>query len=133
METLIDCVYAFDEYGDIEDDHADRIADATVTQAGHTLIAAVDYYNDVDFFAFVAEEGTIYQVGVGLGNLEDAVISLYGPYPEYDELHSASSRENGQTTSIFWQSPITDMVFVSVSRRGRDRRLLLLRPARQTA
>ena len=34
METLIDCVYAFDEYGNIEDDHADLTADATVTQAG---------------------------------------------------------------------------------------------------
>ena len=114
MEALIDCVYAFDEHGDIQDDHADRIADATVTQAGHTLIAALDYYNDVDFFAFVAEEGTIYQVSVGLGTLEDAVISLYGPYPGYDELYTAGSHENGQTTSIFWQSSITDMVFVSV-------------------
>ena len=62
----------------------------------------------------MAEEETIYQVGVGLGILEDAVISLYGPYPGYDELYNASSYENGQTTSLYWQSPITDMVFVSV-------------------
>jgi len=62
----------------------------------------------------VAEEGTIYWGGVGLRTLEDAIISLYGPYPEYDELHTAGSHENGQATSIFWWSPITDMVFVSV-------------------
>ena len=74
----------------------------------------MDYDYDVDFFAFVAEEGTIYQVGVGLGVLEDATISLYGPFPDYDELYTVSSHEKGQVTSIFWQSPITDMVFVSV-------------------
>ena len=118
VETLIDCIYVFDEYGDIEDGHADRIADATVVEVGHTLIAAVDYDYDVDFFAFVAEEGTIYQVGVGLGTLEDATISLYGPYPENDELYTASSHENGQTTSLYWQSPYTDMVFVSVHGEG---------------
>ena len=129
--ALMDCIYV--GYGDIEDDHADRIADATVTQAGHTLAAAVDYYNDVDFFAFVAEEGTIYQVGVGLGTLEEVTISLYGPYPEYDELHSASSHENGQTTSIFWQSSITDMVFVSVHGGEGTGDYSFLRPARETA
>ena len=62
----------------------------------------------------MAEEGTIYRVGVGLRTLEDAIISLYGPYPEYDELHTAGSHENSQATSIFRWSPITDMVFVSV-------------------
>ena len=41
----------------IEDDHADRVADATVVEAGHTVTAAVDHDHDVDFFAFVAEEG----------------------------------------------------------------------------
>ena len=117
METLMDCTYFLEELVvSIPDDHPDRLRDATLTQAGHTLTAAVNY--DVDFFAFVAEEGTIYQVGVGLGTLEDATISLYGPYPEYDELYTASSHENGQVTSIFWQSPITDMVFVSVHGDG---------------
>ena len=72
----------------------------------------------MDFFAFMAEEGTIYQVGVGLGTLEDAIISLHGPYPEYGELYTANSRENGQTTSLYWQSTITDMVFVQVTAEG---------------
>ena len=116
--TLIDCILVEDEYGSIQDDHPERIADAKVTQVGHSLIAISDYESDVDFFAFVAEEGTIYQVGVGLGTLEDAGIALYGPFPEYDLLHRASSYENGQTTSIYWQSPFTDMVFVSVSGEG---------------
>ena len=88
VETLIDCIYVLDQYGGIQDDLPDRITDATVTQVGHSLIAAVDYDYDVDFFAFVAEEGTIYQIGVGLGTLEDATISLYGPFPEYDELYN---------------------------------------------
>ena len=118
VETLIDCIYVFDEYGGIQDGLPDRIADATVTQVGHSVAAAVDYDYDVDFFAFVAEEGTIYQIGVGLGTLEDATISLYGPFPEYDELYTASSHEDSQTASLYWQSPITDMVFVSVYGEG---------------
>ena len=118
VETLIDCIYVFNEYGGIQDDQPDRITDATVIQVGHSLIAAVDYDYDVDFFAFVAEEGTIYQIGVGLGTLEDATISLYGPFPEYDELYTASSHEDSQTASLYWQSPITDMVFVSVYGEG---------------
>ena len=118
VETLMDCTHFLEEYGDIEDDHADRIRDATVIQAGHTLLAAVEYEYDLDFFAFVAEEGTIYQVGAGLGTLEDVTISLYGPFPEYYELHTASSDDNGQTTSLYWQSPFTDMVFVSVNGEG---------------
>lgn len=119
MSALMDCAYFLEELAEgILDDHPDGIADATVVEAGHTLPAAVNYEHDVDFFAFVAEEGTIYQVGVGLGTLENATIWLYGPYPDYDELYSASSHENGQTTSIFWQSPVTDMVFVSVYGEG---------------
>ena len=118
VSSLWECTSLEDEYRGTPDDHADRITDATFTQAGHTLLAAVEYEHDADFFAFVAEEGTIYQIGVGLGTLEDATITLYGPYPEYDLLHTASSHDNGQVTSIYWQSPYTDMVFVSVNGEG---------------
>ena len=118
ISALWGCTSLEDGYGGIPDDHADRITDATLSQAGHTRLAAVEYEHDVDFFSFVAEEETIYQIGVGLGTLEDASISLYGPYPEYDELYTASSNDNGQVTSIYWQSPYTDMVFVSVNGEG---------------
>ena len=115
ISALMDCIPIEDEYEGTRDDHADWIGDATVVEVGHTLPAAVEYEHDVDTFAFVAEGGTIYQIGVGLGTLEDVWISLYGAFPDYDELHTASSHDNGQVTSIFWQSPYTDMVFVSVS------------------
>ena len=112
---FMNCLRVEDEYGGTPDDHADRIRDATIIEVGHSLIAASDYESDVDFFAFLAEEGTIYQIGVDLGSLEDAWFSLYGPYPEYEELHAVSSRGNDQAISTFWQSPYTDMVFISVS------------------
>ena len=118
VSALWECTSLEDGYEGIPDDHADRITEATLTQAGHTLLAAVEYEQDADFFAFVAEEGTIYQVGVGLGTLEDASILLYGPYPEYELLHTATSHDNGQTTSLYWQSSYTDMVFVSVNGEG---------------
>ncbi len=118
---FMDCLHVEDEYGGIPDDHADRIREATLVEVGHTLLAAMEYVHDTDFFAFVAERGTIYQIGAGLGTLEGVWISLYGPLPDYDELHTASSYgngENGQVASISWQSPYTDMVFVSVSGEG---------------
>ncbi len=121
VSALWECTSLGDGYRGTPDDHADRIGDATVVEVEHSLIAAVEYETDVDFFAFVAEEGTVYQIGVGLGTLEDASLSLYGPYPEYEELHTATSYENGengQITSIFWQSLYNDMVFVSVNGEG---------------
>ena len=121
VSILMDCISIQDGYRDIEDDHADRIRDATVVEVEHSLVAASDYESDMDFFAFVAEEGTIYQIGAGLGTLENASISLYGPFPDYEELYTASSYKNGesgQITSIYWQSPYTDMFFVSVHGEG---------------
>ena len=118
ISALLDCVWVEEEYEGTLDDYADRIRDATPVGVGHTLVAASDYEGDVDFFAFVAEGGTIYQIGVGLGTLEDAWFSLYGPFPDYDEIYTASSYGSGQTTSIYWQSPHNDMVFVSVSGEG---------------
>ena len=114
ISSLWDCVFVFDEYGGIQDDHADIIYDATLVEVGDTLTAAVDYQYDMDHFAFVAEEGTVYQISVGPGTLEETVLVLYGPYPDYDELHTASSHENGRTASIYWQSPYTDMIFAAV-------------------
>ena len=121
ISALMDCILVDDRYGGTQDDHADRIGDATVVEVEHSLIAASDYESDVDFFAFVAEEGTTYQIGVGPGTLEVASISLYGPFPDYDEMYTADSYENGesgQITSIYWQSPYTDMFFVSVHGEG---------------
>ena len=115
ISALWECTSLGDGYRGTPDDHADRIGDATVVEVEHSLIAASEYETDVDFFAFVAEEGTVYQIGVRLGTLEDVSITLYGPYPEYDLLHTANSYENGQVTSILWQSPYNDMVFVSVN------------------
>ena len=114
MSALWDCVLVLDEHGGIQDDHADTIYDATVVEVGDTVTAAVDYRYDMDHFGFVAEEGTVYQIAVGPGTLEEASLVLYGPYPDYDELHTASSNENGRTASIYWQSPYTDMIFAAV-------------------
>ena len=41
ITALMDCTYFLEEYEGILDDHPDRIADATVIQAGHTLRASV--------------------------------------------------------------------------------------------
>ncbi len=118
--AISECSSLEHRHGGTRDDHANRIGDATVVEVGHTL-AAVEYESDVDFFAFVAEEGTIYQIGVGPGTLEDAWLSLYGPFPDHDGIYTVSSHgdgENGQVASIFWRSPYTDMVFVSVHGEG---------------
>ena len=68
----------------------------------------------MDFFAFAAEEGTVYQVAVELGTLEDAWLELYGPFPDYELEHTAYAYEQEQTVTLLWQAPYTDMVYASV-------------------
>ena len=81
VSALWECTSLEDGYRGTPDDHADRIMEPTLIQAGHTLLASVEYEHDADFFAFVAEEGTIYQVGIGLGTLEDATINTLRAVP----------------------------------------------------
>ena len=114
LKTLIHCIFVFDEYEDIRDDHAEVIEDASVVDVGHSLIAMTDYEYDVDFFAFAAREGTVYQVAVELGTLEDAWLELYGPFPDYELEHTAYAYEQEQTVTLLWQAPYTDMVYASV-------------------
>ena len=136
ISTLIDCIPIQDGYMDVEDEHADWIRDATIVEVEHSLVAASDYESDVDFFAFVAEEGTIYQIGAGLGTLENASITLYGPFPNYEELYIASSYKNGENLPDH-QQILTVAIHRHVlrlgARRRRDRRLLVLRLRGQPA
>ena len=119
ISALMDCTYFLEELVGILDDHPDRIADATVVEAGDTLLAP-PWSTTTTWTSSPSwrRKGPSTKSVSGWEFLEDVTISLYGPYPEYDELYTASSHENGQTTSLYWQSPITDMVFVSVSGEG---------------
>ena len=85
---------------------------------GHSLTASLDYASDIDTFTFLAAEGIKYRIFVGMGTLEDAWIELNGRFQYYDLIESANPHENGQSADILWQSPYTDMVFVSVSGEG---------------
>ena len=53
---------------DVSDDHADSIEGATATTVGEAIQGALNYEGDVDFFAFEAEGGVLYQIDVGTGN-----------------------------------------------------------------
>ena len=69
---------------EIVDDHGDSIDSATSIALGAEVQAAVDYGVDVDFFAFQAQAGVVYQVEVALGTLKEARVRTY------DSLHTYS-------------------------------------------
>ena len=61
---------------DIDDDHANSIANATPTPVGQSVEGYLDYAGDIDLFRFSAEAGQLYQIDVALGTLDDSEAEL---------------------------------------------------------
>ena len=79
---------------------------------------ALDYDGDVDFFAFEAEGGVLYQIDVGLGTLPDSELVLY----DSEELQLAynDDRADGSPASriTYWEAPSSGEYYAAVSGYG---------------
>ena len=73
----IDSYLVPDDYADLPDDHGNSEGDATAIRVGADVRGTLDYDDDIDFFRFQAEAGQSYQIGVGLGTLDDSILNLY--------------------------------------------------------
>ena len=100
---------------EVDDDHGNRIADASPVPVGGSVPGAIEYQEDVDFFAFSALEGETYVVDVAQDTLAWGDVWLFGedgegvPYGYCT--HLGSSR-------IACQGPDTGMLFARVSVDG---------------
>ena len=104
---------------DIDDDHANRVEDATSIAVGEVTQGTLDYPGDEDFFHFIARAGQLYRIDVALGTLEDSVVLLlnsFGWDMEYNE-------DYGDTPAsrIDWEAPDSgDYYIVVLSQWGSE-------------
>ena len=90
------------------DDHSNEIEGATPVQVGTAVTGIVDYEGDEDFFAFMAEEGVLYQIETGLESLPDAYLGI----------HSKDAFLVDGFNAISWEAPSSDEYYASVTWSG---------------
>ena len=97
---------------DITDDHADSIEGATALTVGEAAQGTLDYVDDIDFFAFLAEEGVFYQIDVALGTLSDSLVGLY----DADEWLLTFNDDHGDSLAsrIVWRATSSGAYYVGV-------------------
>ncbi len=103
------------------DDHGDQLppdADATPVLVGGSVEGALHHGDDVDVFAFEAEEGALYRIDVVLGSLGDSVLTLY----DADGRELAYNDDHGDSTAsrIDWQAPQPGDYYLAVEGWGGD-------------
>ncbi len=90
------------------DDHSNAIEGATPVQVGTAVTGIVDYEGDEDFFAFMAEEGVLYQIETGLESLPDAYLGIY----------SRDAFLVDGFNAISWEAPSSEEYYASVTWSG---------------
>ena len=96
---------------DIVDDHPNSTANATPVEIGVTTQGALDYAGDVDFFAFEATEGELYQLDVTLGTLQNSIAVIFdtrGTWLDITDDDSTASR-------LIWHAPTTGTYYIRVT------------------
>lgn len=67
----------------VADDHDDVAADATAIVVGDSVQGARDYFGDEDVFLLPIEAGTVYEIDLVLGTLDEANVVLYDEPDEW--------------------------------------------------
>ena len=109
------------------DDHANTGREATPMISDKIGVGTLNYEGDVDFFAFEADEGMIYRIGV-LSALRDTMLVLYDA--DVRPLVSHYSSTHGWVPSIVWKAPQTERYHLSVAGipSGTDPYVLFITP-----
>ena len=101
---------------DIDDDHADSQAGATVAVVGEPVEGLLDYDDDLDFFVFEAVEGELYEMNVSPGTLGDPTLTLYDAdsvWLDYDDDAGGSLAPR-----LYWEASGTGSFYVEVGGYG---------------
>ncbi|MCY4630568.1 MAG: PPC domain-containing protein, partial [bacterium] len=101
---------------DITDDHANLQSGASTAAIGEPTDGAIDYDDDVDYFAFEARQGQLYEIHVTLGTLEDSVLDLW----DADGFYLADNDDYGDSLAsrLIWQAPASVDYYVAVGGFG---------------
>lgn len=97
---------------EVSDDHGDSIDDPTLTMLNELRPGSIDYRSDIDYFAFDAQEGQIYEAEVFLETLSDSVATLYdvrGNMLAFNDDYDGSS-----ASVLHWRADSDARVYLAV-------------------
>ncbi|PKB80339.1 MAG: hypothetical protein BZY88_09045 [SAR202 cluster bacterium Io17-Chloro-G9] len=97
------------------DDHGNDIASATLISVNTTISAAIDVIGDIDYFAFPAQEGSIYltiTIETTLGTLSDSFLHLYNG--SGTQLAANDAGGPGNASKIDWIAPSAGTYYAAV-------------------
>ena len=98
---------------DYVDDHSGVLQGATPVTVGEAVAGEIELPGDVDFFAFEAELGRLYQIDVTLGTLPNSRARLHGP--DGDHLVSNAVHDDATGSRIYWVARASGSHYVAVS------------------
>ncbi|MCY4448972.1 MAG: PPC domain-containing protein [Chloroflexi bacterium] len=90
-----------------DDDYADTVEAADAITVGTPVPGAIDYVGDVDVFRLAAQQGQIYQVDIGRGNLE--MLDSTGGI-----LTDSRDFQDPDASHIVWEAPSTGDFYIAV-------------------
>ena len=100
---------------DIEDDHANSVADASPSPLGEPIPGTIEYEGDEDLFAFNVREGDMYQLDVTPGTLPSTWTAVHaaGGWESQSDW-DGPSQPGTSLASLTWRAPRTGTAVVSV-------------------
>ena len=98
---------------DLVDDHPNSADNATPVEVGVSTQGAFEYDADIDYLAFQADEGQLYQLDVTLGTLEASVLDLF----DADGIWMAGTDHSRDPTAarLVWEAPDTGTYYLRVT------------------
>ena len=98
---------------DVVDDYADGLVGAARVGLGEVVEGTLDYQGDVDYFAFEAAAGRLYEIEVTLGTLSDSIVAVFDAdgYPlDYND-----DQQGSLASRLEWRAPDTGTFYVEVA------------------
>ncbi len=105
---------------DLVDDHADTVAQATSVMVDKAIPGVVHHSNDRDLFVFDAVEGSLYQIDVTLGTLDNYAVTLYDADKTELAFHADYNYTGPTTYRIPWVAPSSGRYHVEVASSSGD-------------
>ena len=104
------------DQADSSDEEGDDIGNATAIRVGASVLGALDYDGDIDYFGFQAQLGHTYEIDVTPRTLDDPIATLYDVYGSL----LASNDDHGDTyaSRLHFEASSSGEHFVAVEGYG---------------
>jgi len=110
---------------EIKDDHANTDAGATAVTVGEGTAGRIHYSGDADVFQFEAAAGTIYNIEIVLGTLEDSMLELRDS--AWEVIATNDDSVDGLDSRLGWRARLPETYNVVVTGYGQGSYLLTVK------